>query len=171
MKPLHLCIFVNSLVPKTVRHGTSLQRICPKLFIDSSTIRLESIDLSPSRLKLQKSVLRPTAKIFGSSPIQLKSQVYVRRPILKLIGSSHSRLESAASVRQTSLNPFGSSPRGLSFKWHITGWIKSWPSVPQPSQPLTTHTLDVCHLPVIETKYSPNVCTLKTRIETTPSLS
>ena len=27
---------VNSRVPKTVRHGTSLHRICPKLLIDSS---------------------------------------------------------------------------------------------------------------------------------------
>ena len=39
---------VNSRVPKAVRHGTSLHRICPKLLIDSSTSRLESIDLSPS---------------------------------------------------------------------------------------------------------------------------
>ena len=27
---------VNSRVPKTVRYGTSLHRICPKLLIDSS---------------------------------------------------------------------------------------------------------------------------------------
>ena len=34
--------FVNYRVPKTVRHGTSLHRICPKLSIDSSPSRLES---------------------------------------------------------------------------------------------------------------------------------
>ena len=38
----------NSRVPKTVRHGTSLHRICPKLLIDSSPIHLKSIDSSPS---------------------------------------------------------------------------------------------------------------------------
>ena len=31
---------VNSRVPKTVRHGTSLHRICPKILIDSSHRRL-----------------------------------------------------------------------------------------------------------------------------------
>ena len=60
---------VNSRVPKTVRHGTSLHIICPKLLTDSSPSRLESIDSSPSQLKSQTSVRRPTAKLFGSSPI------------------------------------------------------------------------------------------------------
>ena len=60
---------VNSRVPKTVRHGTSLHRICPKLLIDSSPSSLEPIDLSSSRLESQTSVLRPTAKLFGSSHI------------------------------------------------------------------------------------------------------
>ena len=36
----HVSIF-NSRVPKTVRYGTSLHRICPKLLIDSSPIRLD----------------------------------------------------------------------------------------------------------------------------------
>ena len=68
---------VNSHVPKTVRHGTSLHRICPKVLID----------LSPSRLESQTSVRQPTAKLFGLSPIQLESQASVRRPSLKLFGS------------------------------------------------------------------------------------
>ena len=59
---------VNSCVPKTVRHGTSLHRICPKLSIDSS----------PSRLESQASVLRLTEKLFCSSHIRLESQAYVR---------------------------------------------------------------------------------------------
>ena len=144
-----------------MRHGTSLHRICPKLLIDSS----------PSRLESQTSVRRPTVKLFGSSPIWIESQVSVRRPTLKLIGSSHSRLESLASVRRPSLNPFGSSPRHLSFNRRRTSWLTSWPYVPRPSQPLTTHALDVCHLPVTETKISPNLFTLKTRIATMFSLS
>ena len=41
---------VNSRVPKTVRHITYFNRICPKLLIDSSPSRLESIDSSPRRL-------------------------------------------------------------------------------------------------------------------------
>ena len=61
--------YVNSRVPKTVRHGTSLHRICPKLLIDSSPSQIESIDLSPSQLESQTSVRRSTAKLFGSSPI------------------------------------------------------------------------------------------------------
>ena len=96
---------VNSRVPKTVRHGTSLHIICPKLWIDSS----------PSRLESQTYVRRPTAKIFGSSPIQLESQASVHRPTPKLFGSSPSQLESPASVRQPSLKLFGSSPSRLSF--------------------------------------------------------
>ena len=96
---------VNSRVPKTVRHGTSLHRICPKLLID----------LSPSQLESQTSFLRPTAKLFGSSPIRLESQASVRRPMLKLFSSSPSRLESPASVRRPSLKLFGSSPSHLSF--------------------------------------------------------
>ena len=59
---------VNFRFPKTVRHGTSLHRICPKLLIDSS----------PSQLKSQKSVRRPTVKLFGSSPSRLDSQTSVR---------------------------------------------------------------------------------------------
>ena len=106
---------VNSRVPKTVRHRTSLHRICPKLLIDSSPRQLESIDSSPSRLKSQTSVRRPTAKLFGSSLIQIESQASVRRPTLKLFGSSPSQLESSASVRRPSLKLFGSSPRRLSF--------------------------------------------------------
>ena len=51
--------FVNSCVPKTVRHGTSLHRIFPKL----------SIGLIPSGLQSQTSVRRLTVKLFGSSPI------------------------------------------------------------------------------------------------------
>ena len=71
---------VNSCVPKTVRHGTYLHRICPKLSIDSS----------PSRLESQTSVRRTTVKLFGSSPIRLDSQAYVPWPTLKLFGSSPS---------------------------------------------------------------------------------
>ena len=48
---------VNSCVPKNVRHGTSLHRICPKLLIDSSPSQLKSIDSSPSQLKSQMSVV------------------------------------------------------------------------------------------------------------------
>ena len=81
---------VNSPVPKTVRHGTSLHIICPKLLIGSSPSRLKSIDSSPSRLESQTSVRRPTVKIFGSSPIRLESQASVHRPTLKLFGSSRS---------------------------------------------------------------------------------
>ena len=117
-----LCLnYVNSCIPKIVRHGTSLHRICPKLLINSSPIRLESIDSSPSQLEPQTFFRRPTAKLFGSSHIRLESQVYVRRPTLKLIGSRHSQLESSSSVRRPSLNPFGSSPRLLSFGQRRTG--------------------------------------------------
>ena len=140
---------VNSRVPKTVRHGTSLHRICPKLSIDSSTSRLES----------QTSVRQPAAKLFGSSPIQLESQASFRRPTLKLFGSSPSRLESTASVRWPSLKLFGSSPSRLYFDRHKNCWLTSHPSFPRPSQPLTTYVLDVCHPPVTETKMSPIVCT------------
>ena len=45
-------VFVNSCVPKTVRHGTSLHIICPKLLIDSS----------PSRMESQKSVCQLLGK-------------------------------------------------------------------------------------------------------------
>ena len=112
---------VNSRVPKTVRHGTSLHIICLKLLIDLSPIRLESIESSPSRLEPQTSVCRPMAKLFGSIPIRVESQVSVRRPSLKLIGLSHSRLESSASVHRPSLNPFDSSPRCVSFNRRRTG--------------------------------------------------
>ena len=83
---------VNSRVPKTVRHRTSLHIICPKLLIDSSPSRLKSIDSSPSQLESQMSVHQPTAKLFGSITIQIESQASVRRPTLKLFGSSPSRL-------------------------------------------------------------------------------
>ena len=73
---------VNSRVPKTVRHGTSLHRICLKLLVDSS----------PSRLESQKSVCRPTLELLGLSPGRLKSQASVRRPFLKIFGSSTSHL-------------------------------------------------------------------------------
>ena len=96
---------VNSCVLKTVRHGTSLHRICPKLLID----------WSPSQLDSQTSVRRPTVKLFGSSPIRLDSQASARRPTLKLFGSSPSRLESPASVRRSSLKLFVSSPSRLPF--------------------------------------------------------
>ena len=143
--------FVNSRVPKTVRHGTSLHRICPKLLID----------LSPSQLESQTSVHRPRVKLFGSSPIRLESQTSVRRLTLKLFGSSPSQLESSASVRWPSLILFGSSHRRLSFDQRRNCWLTSQPSVPRQSQPLTTHVLDVCHPPVTETKMSPIVCTAK----------
>ena len=97
---------VNFRVPKTVRHGTSLHRICPKLLIDLSPSRLESIDSSPSRLKSQTSARRPIAKLFGSIHIQLESQVSVCWPTLKLIGSSHRWLESSASVCRLLLKLF-----------------------------------------------------------------
>ena len=150
---------VNSCVHKTVRHVTSLHRICLKLLIDSSPSQLESIDSSPSWLESQTSVHRPTAKLFVSSPIRLESQVSVRRPTLKLIGLSHNRLESSVSVRRLLLKLFGSIPRRLSFDWRRTCWLTYRPSVPRPSQPLTTHVLDVCYPPVTETKISPIVCT------------
>ena len=50
---------VNSRVPKTVRQGTSLHRICLKLLIDSS----------PSQLESQTSVRRSAVKLFVLSPI------------------------------------------------------------------------------------------------------
>ena len=143
------CFRVNYRVPKAVRHGNSLHRISPKLSIDSS----------PSRLESQTSVRWPTAKIFGSSPIRLDSQASVCRPTLKLFGLSPSRLESPASVRRPLLKLFGSSPSRLSFGRRRNCWITPQPSVPWPSQPLTTHVLDVWHPPVTETKMSPIVCT------------
>ena len=105
---------VNYRVPKTVRHGTSLHRICPKLLIDSSPSGFESIDSSLSQLESQTSVWRPTAKLFGLSCIRLDSQASVRQPTLKLIGSSHSRLKSTSFIRRPSLKPFSSSLRRLS---------------------------------------------------------
>ena len=41
---------VDSRVSQTLRHGTSLHRICPKLLIDSSPSQLNPIESSPSRL-------------------------------------------------------------------------------------------------------------------------
>ena len=140
---------VNSGVPKTVRHRTSLHKICPKLLIDSS----------PSRLESQTSVCWPTAKLFGSSPIRLESQASVRRLTLKLFGSIPSRLESPASVRRPLLKLFGSSPSCLSFDLRRNYWLTFQPSILWPSQPLTTHVLDVCHPPITETEMWPIVCT------------
>ena len=149
----------NSCVPKTVRHGTSLHIIYPKLLIDLSTSRLESINTSPIWLESQTSVRLLTAKLFGSSPIRLESQASVRLTTLKLFGSNPSRLESSASVRQLSLKLFGSIPKRLSFGRRRNCWLTSQLSVPWPEQPLTTHVLDVCHQLVTETKMSPIVCT------------
>ena len=140
---------VNYRVPKTVRHGTSLHRICPKLSIDSS----------PSQLESQTSVRRPTEKLFGSSPIRLESQASVCWPTLKLFSSSPSRLDSPASVHLPSLKLFGSSPSRLSFDQHRNFWIAYHPYVILLSQPLTTHVLDVCRPPVTETKMPPIVST------------
>ena len=98
-------------------------------------------------------------KLFGSSPIRLESQTSVCRPTLKLFGSSPSRLESPASVRQPPLKLFGSSPSRLSFDRRKNCWLTSQRAVPRPLQPLTTNILDVCYLPVTETKRSPIVCT------------
>ena len=150
---------VNSRVPKTVRHGTSLHRICPKRLIDSSPSRLDPIDSSPIWLESQMSVRRPTSKLFGSIPIWLDSQASVRRPALKLFGSSPSQLDSLASVHRPLLKLFGSSPSCLSFDRRRNCWTTSQLSVPSLSQTLTTHVLDVCHLPVTETKMLPIVCT------------
>ena len=144
-----LTILVNSRVPKNVRHGTSLHRIYQKRLIDSS----------PSQLKSQTSIRHPTAKLFGSSPIQLDSQTSVCRPTLKLFGLSPSRLKYHASARQTTQKLFGSSPSRLSFNQRRNCWLESQPYILRPSQPLTTRVLDVCPLPITETKISPIVCT------------
>ena len=158
--PLPVTVYhVNSHVPKTVRYETSLHRIFPKLLINSNPSKLESIDLSPSQLESQTSVCRPTEKLFSSSPILFESQASVRRPTLKLFGLSHSRLESSSSVRRPFLKLFGLRPSRLSFNWRKNCWLASQPSVPRPSQPLTTHVLDVYHPPVTETKMSPILCT------------
>ena len=129
---------VNSRVPKTVRHRTSFHIICPKLLIDSSPSQLESIYSSPTRLKSQASIRRPTLKLFGSSPSRLKSPASVCRLLLKL---------------------FGSSPSCPSFDRGKNFWLTSELSVPRPLQPLTTHILNVFHPPLTETKMSPIVCT------------
>ena len=150
---------VNSRVPKTVRHGTSLHRICPKVLIDSSPSWLESIDSSPSRIESQTSVCRPTAKLFGSSPIQLESQASVCQPTLKLFGLSPSRLEFPVSVCWPLLRLLGLSPSRLSFDQRRNFWLTSQLSVTRPLQPITTHLLEVYHPPVTETKISPIVCT------------
>ena len=96
------------------------------------------IDSSPSRLYSQTPVRQSTVKLFGSSPIQLESQASVRQPLLKL---------------------FCLSPSHLSFDRHRNCWLTYQPSVLWPSQPLTTHVLDICPLPVTETKMLPIVCT------------
>ena len=154
-----LTLFVNSCVPKTVRHGTSLHRILPKLLIDSSPSWLESIESCPSQLESQTSVRRPMEKLFGSGPIRLESQASVCRPTLKLFVLSPIRLESLESVRWPLLKLFGSRLIRLSFDRRRNCWLTSQPSVPRSSQPLTTHVLDVCHPPVTENKMSPIVCT------------
>ena len=79
---LNYIYYVNSRVPKTVRHGTSLHIIYPKVLIDSSPIRLES----------QTSARRPTLKLFGSSSSWLDYQVPLCRPSLKLFGSGPSHM-------------------------------------------------------------------------------
>ena len=127
--------------------------------MDSSPSQLKSIDSSPSRIKSQTSVCQSTTKLFGSSPIQLESQVLVRPQTLKIFGSIPSRLKSSASVRRLSLKLVGSSPRRLSFDRRRNCWLTSQLSVPRPLQPLTTHVVDVCHLPITETNMSPIVCT------------
>ena len=68
-------LFVNSRVPTTVRHGSSLHIIGPKLLtwvpdVCPST-DAETIESSPSRLEFRTSVRRPTLKLFGSSPSRL----------------------------------------------------------------------------------------------------
>ena len=135
---------VNSCVPTTVRHISSLHRICPKILNRVPYVcpltDSETIESSPSRLKSQTYVRRPTLKLFGSSPSWLESQTYVRQPTLTL---------------------FGSSPSCLSFYRRRNCWITSQLSVLRPSQPLTTHVLDVCPPTVTETKMSPFVCTAK----------
>ena len=73
---------VNSSVPTTMRHGSSLHRICPKLLID----------LSPSQIESQTSVRRPTLKLFGLSLSRLEFQASVRQLTLTLFCSSPSRL-------------------------------------------------------------------------------
>ena len=161
---------VNSRLPKTMGHGSSLHRICPKLLIESSPSWIESqtavhqamlklFGSSPIRLEYQTSVRRPTVKLFGSSPIRLESQAYVRRPTQKLFGSSPSRLKSQVSVLQLPLKLFGSSPSRLSFDRCRKCWLTSHPSVFILSQPLMTHVLDVYPPPVTETEMSPIFCT------------
>ena len=139
---LQIKISFNYRVSKTVRHGSSLHIICPKLLTRVPDVCLstdsETIDLSPSRLEYQMSVLRPTLKLFGSILSRLDSRTSVHRPTLKL---------------------FGSSPIHLSFDRRRNCWLTSQPSVLRPSQPLITHVLDVCPPTVTETKMSPFVCT------------
>ena len=135
-------ICVNSRVPTTVRHGYSLHRICLKLLTQVPDVcpltDAETIDLIPSRLESQTSVCRLTQKLFGSIP---------------------SRLDSRTSVRWLTLKLFDSSPSHLTFDRHRNCWLTSKPTVLRPSQPLTTHVLDVCSPTVTETKMSSFVCT------------
>ena len=146
----------NSRVPKTVRHITSLHRICPKLLIESST----------SRLEYQTSLCRPTVELFGSSPIQLEPQTSVRWPTLKQFSLSPSRLEYQASVRWMSMKLFGSSTSYLSFDRRRNCWLISQPSVLWPAQPLTTHIRPLQKLKCRQLSAPP-----KTRIATMSSLS
>ena len=122
LRPLiGIMLSVNYRVPKTVRHGTSLQRIFPKMFIDSS----------PSQLESQTSVRQVTVKLFGSSSIQIESQRSVCWPTLKLFGSSPHWLESQASVRWPSTVA-------------ETIWLESQSSVIWLTQKLLTHIPAVC---------------------------
>ena len=140
---------VKSCVPKTVRHGTSLHRICPNLLIDSS----------PSRLDSQTSISRPMVKLFGSSPIPLESQTSVCQLTPKIFGLSPSQLEYQASVHRPSMKLFGSSSSRLFFYQRRNCWLKSQLYILRPSQPLTIHVLDVSSPTVTETKMSPIFCT------------
>ena len=62
-----LQVCVNSRVPKTVRHGTSLNIICSKLLIDSSPNRLKPIDSSPRRLSVNQRRKYLDRLVFDSS--------------------------------------------------------------------------------------------------------
>ena len=97
--------------------------------------------------------------LIGSIPSRLESQTCVRLPTVKLFGSSPNQLESQVSVCWPSMKIFGSSPIRLFFDRRRNCWLASQPSVLRPSQPLTTHVLDVCLPTVTETKMLPIVCT------------
>ena len=83
---------VNSRVPKTVRHGTSLHRICPKLLIDSSPSRLESIDSSPRRLSVDRRQKYLARVLFDLSPRRLSVDRRWNDSAQVLVDSSPQRL-------------------------------------------------------------------------------